>query len=254
MKQSNSEDVRTYNVGNSDYAKHKIQVWDIWKEYQLNPWDADIVKRVLRNKSGESRKMDYEKIIHVCKERIRQLDETAADGAEEVSDDEDVDGTTVMCPGELDKPGMSQISNIRCRYERMHYTVYSVFKHNHKWYAYLGWCAERKSDVYLHITGMLNWSYTEFSGYPSLTFMMTKAIGRENHIYSVKIGSAGTDYVLYDYLINGGVMYRYFGLDPKRGQYYKRFDKDGSVNTVYAISKILNEAEQVTVKTAICEK
>lgn len=252
MKQPNNEDVRTYNVGNSDYAKYKIQPWDIWKEYQLNPWDADIVKRVLRNKSGESRKMDYEKIIHVCKERIRQLDETAADGAEEISNAEDVDGTTVMCPGELDKPAMSQSSTTRPG--GLCYAVYSVFKSNSNWYAYLGWCAERKSHVYLHITGMLNWSYTEFSGYPSSTFMMTKASGRENHIHSVKIGSAGTDYVLYDYLINEGVMYRYFGLDPKRGQYYKRFDKDGSVNTVYAISKILNEAEQVTVKTAICEK
>lgn len=75
MKQSNDKDTRSYNVGNSDYAKHKIQPWDIWKEYQLNPWDADIVKRVLRNKTGEDRRLDYEKIIHVCKERIRQLNE-----------------------------------------------------------------------------------------------------------------------------------------------------------------------------------
>lgn len=66
--------VRNHNVGNSDYAQHKIQPWDIWLEYKLNPWDADIVKRVLRTKKGESRRMDYEKIIHVCKERIRQID------------------------------------------------------------------------------------------------------------------------------------------------------------------------------------
>lgn len=69
------EDVRSYNVGQSDYAKHKIQPWDIWLEYNLNPWDADIVKRVLRNKETDSRKLDYEKIIHVAKERIRQIDE-----------------------------------------------------------------------------------------------------------------------------------------------------------------------------------
>lgn len=67
-------DVRTHNVGASDYAKHKIQPWDIWLEYGLNPWDADIVKRVLRNKQGESRVLDYQKIIHVCQERIRQLE------------------------------------------------------------------------------------------------------------------------------------------------------------------------------------
>ena len=59
------EDVRSYNVGQSDYSKHKIQPWDIWLEYNLNPWDADIIKRVLRTKETDSRKLDYEKIIHV---------------------------------------------------------------------------------------------------------------------------------------------------------------------------------------------
>jgi len=68
------EDVRSYNVGQSDYAKRRIQPWDIWLEYKLNPWDADIVKRVLRIKNTDSRKLDYEKIIHICKERIRQID------------------------------------------------------------------------------------------------------------------------------------------------------------------------------------
>lgn len=67
------EEVRQYNVGESDYSKHKIQPWDIWYQYKLNPWDADIVKRVLRHKSTDSREMDYVKIIHICLERIRQL-------------------------------------------------------------------------------------------------------------------------------------------------------------------------------------
>ena len=66
-------DIRTYNVGTSNYAKHKIQPWDIWLEYNLNPWDADIIKRTLRTKEGDSRVLDYEKIIHICQERIRQL-------------------------------------------------------------------------------------------------------------------------------------------------------------------------------------
>ena len=64
---------RKYNVGQSDYAKHKIQPWDIWLEYDLNPWDADIVKRILRHKPNE-RRLDYEKIKHICDERIRQID------------------------------------------------------------------------------------------------------------------------------------------------------------------------------------
>ena len=68
-----SIDVRSFNVGTSDYSKHIIQPWAIWLEYNLNAWDADIIKRVLRSKQGESRIMDYEKIIHDCNERIRQL-------------------------------------------------------------------------------------------------------------------------------------------------------------------------------------
>lgn len=72
-------DVRSHNVGKSDYAKHKIQPWDIWLEYGLNPWDADVVKRILRTKQGEERKLDYEKIIHICQERIRQIEEVIPD-------------------------------------------------------------------------------------------------------------------------------------------------------------------------------
>lgn len=71
--------VRSFNVGKSDYSRHVIQPWSIWIDYELNPWDADIIKRDLRTKAEEgmtmveSRILDYEKIIHICKERIRQL-------------------------------------------------------------------------------------------------------------------------------------------------------------------------------------
>lgn len=66
--------VRDHNIGTSDYSIHVVQPWAIWLDWNLNPWDADIVKRVLRNKLGESRKQDYEKIIHICQERIRQIE------------------------------------------------------------------------------------------------------------------------------------------------------------------------------------
>lgn len=66
--------VRNYNVGNSNYSEHLIQPWVIWNDYpELTAWDYDIIKRVLRTKRGEDRILDYEKIIHCCKERIRQL-------------------------------------------------------------------------------------------------------------------------------------------------------------------------------------
>ena len=64
---------RAFNVGKSDYSKHIIQPWSIWIDYDLNAFDADIVKRVLRTKEDEPRVKDYEKIIHICQERIRQL-------------------------------------------------------------------------------------------------------------------------------------------------------------------------------------
>ena len=73
------DEVRRTNVGKSNYSDKVIQPWSIWKDYNLNPWDADIVKRVLRTKreyglsETESRIMDYEKIIHICQERLRQL-------------------------------------------------------------------------------------------------------------------------------------------------------------------------------------
>ena len=70
---------RDRHVGSSNYSAKKIQPYDIWIEYQLNPWDADIVKRILRTKVSkelsptESRIEDYEKIIHICQTRIQHM-------------------------------------------------------------------------------------------------------------------------------------------------------------------------------------
>ena len=43
-----SASCRDYNVGKSNYSKHIIQPWAIWQDYNLNPWDADIVKQIGR--------------------------------------------------------------------------------------------------------------------------------------------------------------------------------------------------------------
>ena len=70
---------RNRHVGGSNYSAKKIQPYDIWNEYQLNPWDADIVKRILRTKISkglspkEARIEDYEKIIHICQTRIQHM-------------------------------------------------------------------------------------------------------------------------------------------------------------------------------------
>lgn len=68
------DNTRSYNVGESNYSKHIIQPWSIWLDYsELTSFDHDIIKRVLRTKEGEDRYMEYLKIIHICKERLRQL-------------------------------------------------------------------------------------------------------------------------------------------------------------------------------------
>ena len=68
-----NDTTRKDNVGKSDYSKHLIQPWSIIQEYNLNYWDGDIIKRVLRIKEGDPRELDYKKIIHICQERLRQL-------------------------------------------------------------------------------------------------------------------------------------------------------------------------------------
>ena len=73
-------DVRNHHVGKSNYSNKTIQPWSIWLDYpELTGWDDDVIKRILRTKAEEgmseieARIMDYEKIIHNCNERIRQL-------------------------------------------------------------------------------------------------------------------------------------------------------------------------------------
>ena len=65
---------RDIQIGGDHYRQYAIQPWDIWEEYGLNPWEADIIKRVLRDKGD--RIEDLEKIIHVAKKLI-ELEETA---------------------------------------------------------------------------------------------------------------------------------------------------------------------------------
>lgn len=66
---------RDYNVGDSDYSEHLLQPWSIWLDYRdsLTAFDMDIIKRILRKKKSDSRVSDYEKIKHICDERIRQI-------------------------------------------------------------------------------------------------------------------------------------------------------------------------------------
>lgn len=64
------DSVRSYNVGTSNYAQKNIQPWDIWVEYNLDPFRADIVKRILRTKEGDDPVLDLQKIKHICDKLI----------------------------------------------------------------------------------------------------------------------------------------------------------------------------------------
>lgn len=66
-------EVRNHNVGQSDYSKKVIQPYSVWIDWNLNPWDADIVKRIARTKEGEDEVTKYNKIIHIAQERLRQI-------------------------------------------------------------------------------------------------------------------------------------------------------------------------------------
>ena len=78
------DNIRRNNIGASDYSKHIIQPWSVWLDWNLNPWDADIVKRICRHKDGEDDKIKYEKIIHICKERLRQINNISINKKENI--------------------------------------------------------------------------------------------------------------------------------------------------------------------------
>ena len=129
-----NEDIRSYNVGNSNYSKHKIQPWDIWREYNLNPWDADIVKRILRTKEepGKSKEdariMDYEKIIHICKERIRQINEDKKEEGTSSGFVISTDGTA--CISNIFKPSAISYSlnEAYAEFQKQHYELHKGIK------------------------------------------------------------------------------------------------------------------------------
>lgn len=250
---STSEKVQSYNVGKSDYAKHTIQPWDIWKEYNLNPWDADIVKRVLRNKEGEARTLDYEKIIHICKYRIAELSKevlkenkvTTPAEAEKPVEDEESDDTTVFCLDETKKPAMYYIEGTRWHGR---YVGYSVFMSGNSPYMYLGVDAEG-SHLYADLSELEQWLYTPERHLPPKTFRIKYTNLFGNHRSSLKIGYAGTNYEKHDYIITGsGHLLRYFGMEGDKFFYRNMSAKraDGTYPEVLSIIKLENIAIQFT--------
>lgn len=236
--------IRDYNIGKSDYAKHKIQPWDIWKEYNLNPWDADIVKRVLRSKEGEARTLDYEKIIHICKYRISELSKETE--AEKPVEDEENDDTTVFCLDETMKPAMFYIEGTKWRGK---YVGYSVFMTGNAPYMYLGVDAEG-NHLYADLSALKQWFYTSETHLPPKTFKMKYTSSFGNHRSSLKIGHVGTNYEKHDYIITrGGRLFRYFGMTREGKFSYRNMSAkraDGTYQEVLSDYKLDNKAIQFT--------
>nr|DAX04932.1 MAG TPA: hypothetical protein [Bacteriophage sp.] len=250
---STSEKVQSYNVGSSDYSKHAIQPWDIWKEYNLNPWDADIVKRVLRSKEGEARTLDYEKIIHICKYRIAELSKevlketkvTTPAEAEKPVGDEESDDTTVLCLSETMKPATFYIEGMKWDGK---YIGYSVFMSGNSPYMYLGVDAEG-SHLYADLSVLEQWVYTQEAHLPPKTFKMKYTNLFGNHRSSLKIGHVGTNYEKHDYIITrDGRLFRYFGMKGDTYSYRNMSAKraDGTYPEFISISKLENKAIQFT--------
>ena len=250
---STNENVQSYNVGKSDYSKHKIQPWDIWKEYNLNPWDADIVKRVLRSKEGEARTLDYEKIIHICKYRIAELSKevlketevVAPAEAEKPVGDEENDDTTVFCLDETKKPAMFYIEGIKWAGR---YVGYSVFMSGNSPYMYLGVDAEG-SHLYADLSVYRTWYYTPETHLPPRTFKLKYTSLFDSHRSSLKIGYLGTLYVKHDYIITDNEhLLRYFGTKGNKFSYRDMSAKraDGTYPEFLSNVKLENKAIQFT--------
>lgn len=246
--------VRDYNIGKSDYAKHKIQPWDIWLEYNLNPWDADIIKRVLRTKEGEPRTVDYEKIIHICKYRIAELSKevsketkvVAPAEAEKPVEDEESDDTTVFCMDETMRPPMLYIEGAKWNGK---YAGYSVFMTGNTPYMYLGVDAEG-SHLYADLSLLEQWLYTSETHLPPKTFKLKYTNLFGNHRSSLKIGHVGTNYEKHDYIVtDDGRLFRYFGM-TKEGKFaYRNMSAkraDGTYREVLCDYKLENKAIQFT--------
>lgn len=250
---STSENVLSYNVGKSDYAKHAIQPWEIWKEYNLNPWDADIVKRVLRTKEGEPRTLDYEKIIHVCKYRIAELSKevsketkvVAPVEAEKPVEDEESDDTTVFCMDETLKPAMFYIEGEKWSGK---YVGYSVFMAGNVPYMYLGVDAEG-NHLYADLSASKFSDCYHETHLPPTTVKLKSIYALEGHRSSLKIGYEGKNYEKHDYIVTSeGRLLRYFGMREGKFSYRNMSAKgaDGTYPEFLSNVKLENRAIQFT--------
>lgn len=70
---------RSFNVGESDYASHEIQPWDIIEEYGLGYFEGTVLSYLLREKGSTpeevaaNRKSDLKKIQHIISHLLEKM-------------------------------------------------------------------------------------------------------------------------------------------------------------------------------------
>lgn len=250
---STSENVQSYNVGKSDYAKHAIQPRHFWEEYDLSPWDADIFKRLLRTKEGEDMKLDYEKIIPIRKYRTAELSKEVSKETEAVApaeaekpvEDGESDDTTVFCMDETKKPAMFYIEDETWNGK---YIGYSVFMDDNAPYMYLGVNAEG-CHLYVDLSTQEHWYFAPEMHLPPRTFKLGSSLFYDKHRSSLKIGYVDTLYEKHDYIITGdGHLLRYFGTKGGKFSYRDMSAKraDGTYPEFLSDVKLENKAIQFT--------
>ena len=73
-----SETVSSYQVGGNHYSRHKIQPWDVIREYGLSFFEGNALKYLLRRKPGTPRIEDLKKARHYLDTLIEDEERAAA--------------------------------------------------------------------------------------------------------------------------------------------------------------------------------
>lgn len=200
-----------------------------------------------------SKKILYEKIIHICKYRIAQLSKevsketkvVAPAEAEKPVDDEESDDTTVFCLDETMKPAMFYTEGEKWNGK---YVGYSVFITGNSPYMYLGVDAAGK-HLYADLSVYGTWCYTPETHLPPKTFKLKYTSFFGNHRSSLKIGYEGKNYEKYDYIItHDGRLFRYFGMKGNKFSYRNMSARgaDGTYPEFLSNAKLENKAIQFT--------
>ena len=200
-----------------------------------------------------SKKILYEKIIHICKYRIAELSKEVLEETEVVApaeaekpvEDEESDDTTVFCLDETKKPAMFYTEGEKWNGK---YVGYSVFMTGNVPYMYLGVDAEG-NHLYADLSTHKLWGYVHEAHLPPRTVKLKNNLFYDEHRSSLKIGHVDTNYEKHDYIITcDGRLFRYFGMKDGKFSYRNMSAKraDGTYPEFLSNVKLENKAIQFT--------